>query len=148
MVNDLDWYEYDAHEEVAFETHPFQDESVDGPYAKKKSVSREAFDGITGMVNSHVKKYSSKSLLLYSHSKLRGSIINSFPVKVREHNVCKNGCALFGSDDSCDKRSECGENRDSARKMKYLSLIEQLALLVSNDGALELMKSSNKYEKD
>jgi hypothetical protein len=97
------------------------------------------------MVNNHINKYSPKSPLLYSHSKSRDSIINSFPVKVRGHDVCKNGCALFGSDDNCDKCSECGENRASVRKMKYLSLIEQLALLVSNDGTLELVKSSNKY---
>ncbi|CEI98089.1 hypothetical protein RMCBS344292_12206 [Rhizopus microsporus] len=171
MVSDLDWYEYDVHEEEAFETRPFQDENVDGPvevklsnpvtddptlkaslkifqYAKKKGVSREAFDGITGMVNNHIKKYSPKPYLLYPHSKSRDSIIKSLRVKVREHDVCKNGCALFESDDCCDKCSECDENRDSARKMKYLSLIEQLALLVSNDRTFGLVKPSNKYEKD
>ncbi|CEG75079.1 hypothetical protein RMATCC62417_10185 [Rhizopus microsporus] len=37
MVSDLDWYEYAAHEKEAFETRPFQDESVDGPVEAKLS---------------------------------------------------------------------------------------------------------------
>jgi hypothetical protein len=51
---------------------------------------------------------------------------------------------LYGSDDGSDNCSECGDDRASARKMKYLPLIEQLALLVSSDETLELVKSSNK----
>ncbi|CEI93948.1 hypothetical protein RMCBS344292_08172 [Rhizopus microsporus] len=86
--------------------------------------------------------------LLHSHFKSRERLVSSFPVKAREHNVCKNGCELFGDDDGSDRCDEYGEGKASARKMKYLSLIEQLALLISNDQTLELEKSSEKYEKD
>ncbi|CEG69045.1 hypothetical protein RMATCC62417_05191 [Rhizopus microsporus] len=171
MASDLGWYEYDAHEEEVFETQSSQDESVDGPvevklsnpvtdgpaleasfnipqYAKKKGISREAFDSIIGMVNNHIKKHSPKAPLLYSHFKSRDRLIKKFPVKAKEHDVCKNGCELFGDDDGSDRCGECGEDKASAKKMKYLSLIEQLALLVSNGQTLELVKPSEKYEKD
>ncbi|ORE03753.1 hypothetical protein BCV72DRAFT_307925 [Rhizopus microsporus var. microsporus] len=94
MASDLDWYKYNAHKEEAFDARPFQGVSMDGPieaklsntvtddpaleaslkifqYAKKKGVSREDFDGIIGMVNSHIKKCFPKAPFLYSDSKLR-----------------------------------------------------------------------------
>lgn len=37
MVSDLNWYEYDAYEEEAFEIRSFQDESVDEPVKAKLS---------------------------------------------------------------------------------------------------------------
>lgn len=100
------------------------------------------------MVNNHIKKSSPKSSLLCSHFKSRDRLVKKIPAKASVHNVCKNGCELFGDDDGNDKCSEYGEGKANGWKKKYLSLIEQLALLISNDETLELVKSSNKHEKD
>lgn len=173
MSFEIDWHQYESDIEATYEESLVEDEqiiepkevkidysTVDDPvlqtslkifqYAKKKGVSREALDGIIGMVNNHMKAYCSEAPLLYSHYKSKERLTKRFPIKAKELDVCKNGCMLYDENAQIDEKcsnSKCEGNKIDAKKMMYLPLIDQLALLVNDKETFELLKSPRKNEE-
>ncbi|RCH88139.1 hypothetical protein CU097_003169 [Rhizopus azygosporus] len=168
-----DWYQYESDNEPTYEESVVKNEQIVEPkevkidyttvddlvlqtslkvfqYAKKKGVSREALDGIIGMVNNHMKAYCSEAPLLYSHYKSKERLTKRFPVKAKALDVCKNGCMLYDENAQIDEKccnSKCKGNKVCAKKMMYLPLIGQLAPLVSDKEIFKLLKSPRKNEK-
>ncbi|CEG67693.1 hypothetical protein RMATCC62417_04085 [Rhizopus microsporus] len=173
MSFETDWYQYESDNEPTYEESVVEDEqivepkevkidytTVDDPalqpnikifqYAKKKGVSREALDGIIGMVNNHMKAYCSEAPLLYSHYKSKERLTKRFPVKSKALDVCKNGCMLYDKNAQIDEKcsnSKCEGNKIDAKNMMYLPLIDQPALLVNDKETFRLLKSPRKNEK-
>jgi hypothetical protein len=122
-------------------------------FAKRGHVSRDCYDNIIKVVNHYIKKTCPGSKPLYSHYKVKQSMLKKYPVKTEEMSVCKGGCVLFDEkigENQCTNK-DCkffGKSGDNTQKMKYLSLIDQLALLVNNEKTLELMKNPYDYDDD
>ncbi|ORE01008.1 hypothetical protein BCV72DRAFT_323507 [Rhizopus microsporus var. microsporus] len=135
--------------EVRFEAADRSDETLRRSleifhFAKKNSVSRNAFNGTIEMVNDHIKAGGS---CLYSHYKARKELLKRHPVKTKKYDVCKKGCKLYAEDDTEDSCSHCGQarykpgtNKVTEQAMTYLPLIEQLALLVNHPETANLLE--------
>ncbi|KAI8890587.1 hypothetical protein K501DRAFT_266032 [Backusella circina FSU 941] len=126
-------------------------------FLKKKKLSRDGIDGATKIVDKCLAAVCPGAEPLYSHYKARTGLLKAFPVKGQQLDVCRDGCKLYFEDDQdrvCNNES-CLKPRykvnpktnegTCACTMTYLPLIEQLALLVSEE---ELLQGSKNAEKD
>jgi hypothetical protein len=126
--------------------------------SRKNKVARNTYDEIIDEVNDHIKAYYPNAPKLYSYYRSRQAALKDFPIEGKEYFVCKNGCTLHldggkvqkCNNVNCELSRIVGTPESMAqftRKMKYLPLIDQLALLVSDKKTLELMKNPKDKEK-
>ena len=106
--------------------------------------TQELFDKMITRFNQYINKQLPP---LYSYSKSRQALRESYGVKPKQYHICKNGCMMFKDGNNgleCDvchePRYQDADTLTPNKTMTQLSLKEQLALFVNDDTMRTLLK--------